>query len=113
MAAGRRRGRDTNNRIPIGGAGERVTLKLTAQYADLWNTFPPVETWKHKNEVLTEWCEKVGRDPKAIERTCSINADDFSVVDGLLAAGAQQLIIRGAQPFDMRPVEELLRLAGR
>jgi len=99
--------------IMIGGAGEKVTLKLTAQYADLWNTFPPVDSWKHKNDVLDEWCAKVGRDPKAIERTCSVNADKLGVVDELLAAGAQQLIIRGAQPFDMKPVEELLKLSGR
>jgi probable F420-dependent oxidoreductase len=99
--------------IMIGGAGEKVTLKLTAQYADLWNTFPPVDSWKQKNEVLNEWCAKVGRDPKAIERTCSINAGQWEVVDDLLAAGAQQLIIRGAQPFDMKPVEELLKISGR
>jgi probable F420-dependent oxidoreductase len=99
--------------IMIGGAGEKVTLKLTAQYADLWNTFPPVDTWKHKNVVLTEWCEKVGRDPKAIERTCSVNPEQFKDIDALLAAGAQQLILRGIQPFDMKPLEELLELSGK
>jgi probable F420-dependent oxidoreductase len=99
--------------IMIGGAGEKVTLKLTAQYADLWNTFPPVETWKRKNEILTDWCAKVGRDPKAIERTCSVNPDQFKDVDELLAAGAQQLILRGVQPFPMKPLEELLKLSGK
>src|SRR6266700_3829629 len=45
------------NPIPIliGGGGERVTLKLTAQYADLWNGFGPPDSWQHKNEVLTQW----------------------------------------------------------
>jgi len=97
--------------IMIGGAGEKVTLKLAAQYADLWNTFPPVDTWKHKNEVLDEWCAKVGRDPKAIERTCSVNPGQYPDIDDLLAAGAEQLILRAAQPFDMKPLEELLKLA--
>jgi len=97
--------------IMIGGAGEKVTLKLAAQYADLWNTFPPVDTWKHKNEVLDEWCAKVGRDPKAIERTCSVNPGQYPDIDDLLAAGAEQLILRAAQPFDMNPLEELLKLA--
>ncbi len=104
---------DADIPIMIGGAGEKVTLKLTAQYADLWNTFPPAATWKRKNEILDEWCAKVGRDPKAIERTCSVNAGSYEEVEALLAAGAQQLIIRGAQPFDMKPVEKLLRLAAR
>jgi probable F420-dependent oxidoreductase len=99
--------------IMIGGAGERVTLKLTAQYADMWNTFPPVDTWRRKNEILTEWCAKVGRDPKAIERTCSVSADGFDQLDALLEAGAEHFILRGVQPFDMGPLEELLRLSGR
>ncbi len=99
--------------IMIGGAGEKVTLKLTAQYADLWNTFPPVDTWKRKNEILTDWCAKVGRDPKAIERTVSVNAGKYEDIDQLLAAGAQQLIVRGIQPFPMEPVEQLLKLAGK
>lgn len=104
---------DADIPIMIGGAGEKVTLKLTAQYADMWNTFPPVENWKAKNRILDEWCEKVGREPKAIERTCSVNPDIFDQIDALLEAGAQQLILRGATPFDMKPLKELVKLAGR
>jgi probable F420-dependent oxidoreductase len=102
-------------RIPImiGGGGEKVTLRLTAQYADMWNTFPPVDNWRRKNEILTEWCVKLGRDPREVERTCSVNPDVYDQIDELLAAGAQHLILRGAQPFDMRPLEDLLKLSGR
>jgi probable F420-dependent oxidoreductase len=102
-------------RIPvmIGGGGEKVTLRLTAQYADMWNTFPPVENWRQKNRILTEWCARVGRDPGAVERTCSISPDLYDRVDDLIEAGAQHLILRGIQPFPMRPLEELLRLSGR
>jgi probable F420-dependent oxidoreductase len=102
-------------RIPImiGGAGEKVTLRLTAQYADLWNTFPPADSWRRKNQILDEWCAKVGRDPREIERTCSVSAGAFEEVDELVDAGAQQLILRGVQPFDMAPLEELLKLSGR
>ena len=99
--------------IMIGGGGEKVTLKLTAQHADLWNTFPPVDNWRRKNEILTEWCAKVGRDPRAVERTCSISPDLFGQIDDLLQAGVQHFILRGPQPFDMKPLEELLRLSGR
>jgi probable F420-dependent oxidoreductase len=99
--------------IMIGGAGERVTLRLTARYADMWNTFGPAESWRRKNEILNEWCAKVGRDPSAIERTCSVSPASFDEIDELLNAGVQQIIIRGAQPFDMKPLEELLELSGR
>jgi probable F420-dependent oxidoreductase len=98
--------------ILIGGGGEKVTLRLTAEFADVWNSFPPVDTWRRKNEILDDWCGKVGRDPKAVERTISVDPDNFGEVDELLAAGAQTLILRGRQPFPMKPVEELLKLAG-
>jgi len=102
-------------RIPImiGGAGEKVTLRLVAEYADMWNTTPPLDVWARKNQILDEWCARVGRDPKAVERTASVNADLFGELDGLLAAGAQHFILRGMQPFDMKPLEELVQLSGR
>ena len=96
--------------IMIGGAGEKVTLKLTAQYADIWNTFPPLENWSRKNEILNQWCEKVGRDPKAVERTCSINREHFGDLDRFVAAGVQHFILRGAAPFDLADLRELIRL---
>jgi probable F420-dependent oxidoreductase len=99
--------------IMIGGAGEKVTLKLTAQFADMWNTFPPADSWRRKNEILTEWCRKVGRDPKAVERTCSVSPGAYEELDELLEAGAEHIIMRGIQPFDMRPLEDLLKLSGR
>jgi hypothetical protein len=55
----------------------------------------------------------VGRDPKAIERTCSISPDLYGQIDALLDAGAQHLILRGPQPLDRKALEELLRLSGR
>jgi hypothetical protein len=96
----------------IGGGGEKMTLRITAEYADMWNTFPPLDNWRRKNEILTEWCQRLGRDPKQIERTCSVNQDLFGDLEAFLAVGAEHLILRGAQPFDLKPLEELLRLAG-
>jgi F420-dependent oxidoreductase-like protein len=55
--------------IMIGGAGERKTLRLVAQYADMWNVFGSPEVVAHKDEVLRAHCADVGRDPTAIERT--------------------------------------------
>ena len=55
--------------VMIGGSGERRTLKLVAQYADMCNLFGDPPTIRHKLQVLTEHCETVGRDPKAIVKT--------------------------------------------
>jgi F420-dependent oxidoreductase-like protein len=55
--------------IMIGGSGERKTLRLVARYADIWNAFGSPETLAHKDAVLRERCEEVGRDPDTIERT--------------------------------------------
>jgi len=59
--------------IWVGGAGEKRTLPLVAQYADVWNvpTYALGEL-AHKREVLLAECEKIGRDPVAIR--CSLEA---------------------------------------
>src|SRR5947209_1881889 len=53
----------------IGGGGEKVTLKLVAQYGDACNVSGDLETIKHKFAVLKEHCETVGRDYESIHRT--------------------------------------------
>jgi F420-dependent oxidoreductase-like protein len=54
--------------ILIGGAGERKTLRLVAQYAQACNIFGTPEA-AHKLAVLREHCERLGRDYDAIEKT--------------------------------------------
>ncbi|HEX9373192.1 MAG TPA: LLM class F420-dependent oxidoreductase [Roseiflexaceae bacterium] len=94
--------------VMIGGGGEKVTLKLTAQYADLWNTFGPPENFRHKNEVLTGWCNELGRDPAAIERTVSVNARELGNLDAYVAAGADHLILQFGAPWEIAPVRRLV-----
>jgi len=49
--------------ILIGGAGERVTLKLAAKEADLWNNLAGHQAdLGHKIEVLKGHCDALGRD---------------------------------------------------
>jgi alkanesulfonate monooxygenase SsuD/methylene tetrahydromethanopterin reductase-like flavin-dependent oxidoreductase (luciferase family) len=55
--------------IMIGGSGEKRTLRLVAQYADMCNVSGGPETIKHKLEVLDAHCMGVGRDPKEIITT--------------------------------------------
>ena len=100
------------NPIPllIGGGGEKVTLKLTAQYAGMWNTFGPPPVWAHKNQVLTNWCDKIGRDPDAIERTVHLNDEvDPADLDAFARAGATHFILGLGAPWNYEKVEQLLR----
>jgi alkanesulfonate monooxygenase SsuD/methylene tetrahydromethanopterin reductase-like flavin-dependent oxidoreductase (luciferase family) len=42
--------------ILIGGAGEKVTLRLVAEHAQMWNAFGSPDEYGHKSNVLDEWC---------------------------------------------------------
>jgi alkanesulfonate monooxygenase SsuD/methylene tetrahydromethanopterin reductase-like flavin-dependent oxidoreductase (luciferase family) len=55
----------------IGGSGERVTLKLVAQYGNACNVGDDPATVKQKLAVLKEHCQAVGRDYQSIRRTSS------------------------------------------
>ena len=55
--------------IMVGGGGERKTLRIVAQYADIWNAFGTPETLARKDAILREHCVAVGRDPSTIERS--------------------------------------------
>jgi F420-dependent oxidoreductase-like protein len=71
--------------ILIGGGGEKKTLRLVAQYADVWNsTDSEPEVLKHKIEVLTRHCENVGRDVAEVRKTVGLLAEPFDDVDGYL-----------------------------
>src|SRR5690242_3683076 len=64
----------------IGGGGEKVTLKLVAQYGDACNVGGDLDTIKHKFDVIKSHCEAVGRDYNSIHRTsttvCSLADTD-------------------------------------
>jgi alkanesulfonate monooxygenase SsuD/methylene tetrahydromethanopterin reductase-like flavin-dependent oxidoreductase (luciferase family) len=69
----------------IGGAGEKKTLRLVVQYADVWNSTPlTAEELKHKIDVLNEHCAAVGRDPAQIRKTAEQHVDPFDDLDGYL-----------------------------
>ncbi|HLQ15495.1 MAG TPA: LLM class F420-dependent oxidoreductase, partial [Candidatus Eisenbacteria bacterium] len=58
--------------IWIGGGGEKVTLKLVAQYGDACNFNADVETVRHKLDVLRAHCETVGRDYDSVLKTIEL-----------------------------------------
>ena len=57
--------------ILIGGAGEKKTLRLVAQYADACNLVMRLgtEALQNKLDILKRHCEDVGRDYAEIEKT--------------------------------------------
>jgi alkanesulfonate monooxygenase SsuD/methylene tetrahydromethanopterin reductase-like flavin-dependent oxidoreductase (luciferase family) len=60
-------------RLWIGGQGERRMLRLVARHADGWNVpFLAPEVFAQRNAVLEHWCEREGRDPRAITRTVNV-----------------------------------------
>jgi alkanesulfonate monooxygenase SsuD/methylene tetrahydromethanopterin reductase-like flavin-dependent oxidoreductase (luciferase family) len=90
----------------IGGAGEQLTLRVVAKYADVWNSMPAdVEEFKHKVSVLHEHCAAVGRDPREIEMSVQtrINYEDLpatvATLQPLVEAGATHLVLMLAYPY--------------
>ncbi|MBV1879036.1 MAG: TIGR03560 family F420-dependent LLM class oxidoreductase [Pseudomonadales bacterium] len=61
--------RQKNLPLLIGGGGEKVTLKIAAQYADEWNVWGTPELLHHKMHILDQHCNNVNRDPTAIKRS--------------------------------------------
>ena len=64
--------------IMIGGGGEKKTLRIVAQHADIWNVFGTPETVARKDGILRAHCADVGRDESTIERTlgCKVTIRD-------------------------------------
>ncbi len=67
--------------ILIGGDGEKKTLRLVAQYADVWNSTSSLDHLPHKLDMLRRHCDTVGRDFSDIRLTAGYFADPFRDVD--------------------------------
>jgi F420-dependent oxidoreductase-like protein len=92
--------------IWIGGAGEKVTLKLVAQYGDGCNFNADVPTVRHKLKVLREHCEAVGRDYDSVLKTIEFytmlgdrKEIDRVVADHARRTGKDEAFIRAWHPL--------------
>jgi len=96
--------------ILIGGGGEKVTLRIVAQHAQIWNGFGSPEEAGRKSRILDEWCAKVGRDPAEIERSVMVNADTARLGEEYVARGITHLIVgTGGPDYDMGPILDLIK----
>lgn len=59
--------------ILVGARGEKVGLRIVAQYADEWNMGGTPAMLAAAGKVLDEHCERLGRDPASIHRTAAAN----------------------------------------
>jgi len=76
--------------ILIGGDGEKKTLRMVAQYADVWNTTASIDELPHKVDVLRRHCDAVGRDIADIRLTAGLFTDPFADVDDYLRQAEQR-----------------------
>ena len=92
--------------ILIGGGGEKVTLRIVAEYADIWHTFGGIETITHKSHVLDEWCSKVDRDPTTIKRSVGMQLHKLAEADAYAEIGVTEFTLGFTGPeLDLSPAK--------
>lgn len=102
------------NGIPmwVAGGGEKVTLRIAAEYADYTNFDGTPEVFSHKSDLLLEHCEAVGRDFDTIVRSANYNVIIGStrreVEDRLAFIGSQ---LRKAGVSDAKAADQVENLS--
>ena len=97
----------------IGGAGEKMTLRVVAESADGWNTFMlPMDAYQQKLDALAEHCRDTGRDPADIRKSLSIQAlvgeTSGEVEERLPRAGGDAMRQRGVVGTPEQVAEQLM-----
>ncbi|CAA9563241.1 MAG: Putative oxidoreductase [uncultured Thermomicrobiales bacterium] len=96
----------------IGGVGEKVTLRLAARHAAVWNGWGEPSEAARLNAVLDDRCAEIGRDPAAIERSLNLSPDQIrpEILDAYAAAGFTHFIVEPSGPdWPLDDAETLLR----
>jgi probable F420-dependent oxidoreductase len=98
----------------IGGGGEKVTLRLVAKYASMWNIIADPAAVRRKNDLLNQYCQKLGRDPAEVERTVVLlDKDPMQRLSEYVDAGMTHLIVGTSEPWNFAAVEKLLAWRNR
>jgi hypothetical protein len=88
--------------VLIGGGGEKKTLRLVAQYADIWHSFARGADFDRKKQVLAEHCAAVGRDIGEIELSVGVGGDPERTGPALLERGVTTFTVEtGGPDFDL------------
>jgi probable F420-dependent oxidoreductase len=96
--------------ILIGGGGEKKTLRIVAEHADIWHSFSDVETLERKLAILGGHAETVGRDVSEIEISTGVSHRvDEADLDARYERGVRLFTIGESGPdYDMTAVKKLL-----
>jgi probable F420-dependent oxidoreductase len=92
----------------VAGSGERRTLRLVAQHADVWHTFADGEDFVRKSRVLDRYCAEIGRDPDEIERSVLVAGNPASTGPALLDLGVTFFIV-SVRDVDLEPLASWVR----
>jgi probable F420-dependent oxidoreductase len=96
--------------VMIGGAGEKKTLRIVAQHADIWHSFADPETLDRKLGILREHGEAVGRDIDEIEISNELKNRDRATADQLHERGVTLFTLGvSGDNYDTAPIQEWLR----
>jgi F420-dependent oxidoreductase-like protein len=75
----------------IGGGGEKVTLRVVAEHADVSNFGSSVEEFVRKREILKGHCAAIGRDEETIRKTVSSEVFIRETEKEIIEAGSRSL----------------------
>jgi probable F420-dependent oxidoreductase len=87
--------------VLIGGGGEKRTLRLVAEHADIWHAFGDADTMARKSAILDQHCADVGRDPAEIERSTEVSGSPDQDGPALLDLGISLINLAGASGDDL------------
>ncbi|MBG6107037.1 LLM class F420-dependent oxidoreductase [Frigoribacterium sp. CG_9.8] len=95
--------------VLIGGGGEKKTLRIVAEHADIWHSFSDPETLQRKLGILAEHGEAVGRDVSQIEISTELRGRTPHEADELHALGTTLFTLGLSGPhYDLAPVHDWL-----
>ncbi|GCF07406.1 LLM class F420-dependent oxidoreductase [Dictyobacter arantiisoli] len=99
----------------IGGGGEKLTLRIVAKYANIWNIPGGTpEDFKHKSAILDEHCAAIGRNPAEIARSIQIviNPNNLQetreAIQKLINVGANHIVLNLRPPYPAGIVHRLV-----
>lgn len=94
--------------VLIGGGGERKTLRIVAEHADIWHSFSDPETLRRKAGILAEHGEAVGRDTDVlVERSVAVSRKPSEEAGAFVEAGVSLFAVGLSGPdYDLSLVRE-------